>query len=407
MSKKPHNREFKTLATFTVCADSELSSAALSAPSYVPGVEFAGDFQEYITGSRRPHFPASFRRVDSCVAFIDFDRDPEQAAETAAVLRSNPSPRILSVGVASRADAELLLRAMRAGCSEFLEKPIGALRLQETLQTIQNRLATSVAQPARHGQIVTFMGAKGGVGTTTLAVHLAICLAKKHKKKTLLIDHHHQLGHVCLYLGLKQGKYHFDEMIRNVERLDPDLLEGFVLKHPSGLEVVGSSDSVAPSFVSSREEIEHLFDFLREEYDFIVIDSSMKYGTITDSMVGLSDEVVLVATPDVASIRDLSRQIESLKLDDITAAKLRIVINRETSTCSIAPEEIVKALSVPMHLTFPNSYEELQRAMNTGEPVFSHRSAFAARMSKWSDKFVAEGETPESAPPKPKFAFWR
>jgi pilus assembly protein CpaE len=236
---KEHNPGHGTLAAFTVCADSELAGIAVSAAN-VPGMKYAGEFPDYITANRRLHFPPVIKQASACIAFIDFDRDPEQAIETAESLRNTPSPRVISVGVSSRVDADLLLRAMRAGCSEFLHKPITAAGFQETLQQLQDRLISSIASPGSRGQVISFLGAKGGVGATTLAVHVATSLATKLGKKTLLIDHHHQLGHVCLYLGIKESRYQFDDLIRNVQRLDSDLLQGFVVKHASGLEVLAS-----------------------------------------------------------------------------------------------------------------------------------------------------------------------
>ena len=408
MSRKEHNPGYGTLAAFTVCADSELSSMAIAAPTYVPGVEFAGEFQDYITANRRPHFSTAIKQAYSCVAFIDFDRHPEQAIETAEALRNLQSPPIIAVGVSSKVDADLLLRAMRAGCSEFLEKPVAPTSFQDTLQQIQNRLLTSHAASGMRGQVVSFLGAKGGVGATTLAVHLATYLVKKHGKKTLLIDHHHQLGHVCLYLGIKESHYHFDELIRNVDRLDPELLKGFVIKHVSGLEVLASPGTCAARYGSSREELDQVLEFLREEYDFILIDSSITYDETSAAMIYLSDEVVLVATPDVAAVRDLSRHIDNLNLSEVAATKLRIVINRGSPNDSIGPEQIEQAVRFPIYITIPNNYAELVCAINEGDPIsLNRRSDFNTQISKWANRLALVGGKIEASAAKRRFAFWK
>jgi pilus assembly protein CpaE len=411
VSRKETASVYGTLAAFTVCADSELSNLASSTLAYVPGVQYAGEFQDYITASRRPHFPPAIKQADSCVAFIDFDLHPEHAIETVEALRNNHSPQIISVGVASRVDADLLLRAMRAGCSEFLEKPVQAAHLQDTLQRIQNRLQASIATPGRRGQVIAFFGAKGGVGTTALAVHVAISLASKHGKKTLLVDHHHQLGHVCLYLGIKESQYHFDELIRNVQRLDSDLLKGFVIKHSSGLDVLASPDACAAQYSSSREELEQVIHFLREEYDFILIDTSIAYDQIAGALIQLSDEVALVSTPDLAALRDISRHIDHLNLDEAASTKLRIIINRRSANDGITTEQIEKAVGFPISSTIPNSYAELLHAINEGEPVSSQRrSEFAAQIGKWASRLAPLGDRRQPASvsgAKKKFAFWK
>jgi pilus assembly protein CpaE len=400
---------YGTLASFTVCADSDLSSIASSVSAHVPGVEYAGELQDYITAGRRPHFPQAIKRADSCVAFIDFDLHPEHAIETVETLRNQQSPQIISVGVASKLDTDLLVRAMRAGCSEFLDKPVSAARLQETLQRIQNRLQASRTTPgSRRGQVITFFGAKGGVGTTALAVHVAISLASKHGKKTLLVDHHHQLGHVCLYLGLKESKYHFDELIRNVQRLDAELLKGFVIKHSSGLDVLASPDACAPQYNSSREGLAQVIDFLRETYDFILIDSSIANDHIVRALVQISDEVALVCTPDLTALRDTSRHIDHLCLDDAASAKLRIILNRRSPNDGFTAAQITRAVRLPIACTIPSSPAELLHAINEGEPVAAEkRSEFAAQIAKWANRLALPAE-PASVPAgRKRFAFWK
>jgi pilus assembly protein CpaE len=408
VSKKEHNSGHGRLAIFTVCADSDLSSLVMSAAAYVPGSDFAGAFEEYITAERRPHFPPSMKQAHSCVAFIDFDVNPEYAIETAEALRSNPSSSIIPVGVGSMVDADLLLRAMRAGCSEFLQKPLQTIHLQETLERIQNRILASTATSGRRGQVVAFLGAKGGVGTTVLAVHVGVALAAMPGKKTLLIDHHHRLGHVCLYLGIKESHYHFDELILNVQRLDADLLKGFVIRHASGLEVIASPDGYAPRYHGSGEEMEQVLDFLREEYDFILIDSSIAYDQIVGAVIRLADEVALISTPDVAALRDLSRHIEHLNLSEVAAAKLRIIINRDSANGTVTPEQVAKAVRLPVSNTIPNQHSELLRAINEGEPLSSQRrSEFSAQIGKWADRLAHLDEDAGAPAARKKFAFWR
>jgi pilus assembly protein CpaE len=408
VSRKEITSAYGTLAAFTVCADSDLSNMASAAPSSVPGVQYAGDFQDYITADRRPHFPPAIKQADACVAFIDFDLHPEHAIETAEALRNLHSPQIITVGVASKLDTDLLVRAMRAGCSEFLEKPLPAARLQETLQRIQDRLQASLATPGKRGQVITFLGAKGGVGTTALAVHVAIFLASKHGKKTLLIDHHHQLGHVCLYLGIKKSQYHFDDLIRNVQQLDSELLKGFVIKHSSGLDVLASPDACAPQYNSSHEDLEQVIDFLREEYDFILIDSSIAYDHIAPTLIQLSDEVALVCTPDLTAMRDTSRYIDHLSLDDAAATKLRIILNRRSPNDGFTSEQIAKAVQLPIACTIPSSPAELLQAINAGEPVSGQkRSEFAAQITKWANRLALVAEPTSVSSPRKKFAFWK
>lgn len=406
MSAVGNNPQRAPLAAFTVCADQSLARMVQQAPQYVPGMEFAGEFHDYITADRRPRFPRAVTSSSGCVAFIDFDKHPDHAVETAEALRSFPSLNIVSVGVSSQVDADLLLRAMRAGCDEFLQKPVEATRFEETLRSLERRFRLMLAPSGGGGRIISLMGAKGGVGATTLAVHLATYIVKRHGKKTLLIDHHRQLGHVALHLGLKESKYHFEELVRNAESLDADLLEGFVVHHPSGLDVVVSSDVWDPSHTGTSEEIKHVLQFLRHQYDFILMDSSLSWKEITAATIQCSDELYLVTTPDLPSIRDLARHVQSLALIENPGKKLRVVVNRAGAANSIPQEQIEQAVGFPVSIQIPNNYAELVRALNVGEQILPERnSVFTAQIKKWAHS-VCDGDDVEMDK-KSRFLFWR
>ena len=104
-----------SMIVFTVCADAELSGLAAQAPLNFPALQCAGEFQEYISASHRPHFPQAMRSALCCIALIDFDRNPVAALETAETLHRMPSPRITCVGVSSHMEIDLVLKSMRAG----------------------------------------------------------------------------------------------------------------------------------------------------------------------------------------------------------------------------------------------------------------------------------------------------
>ena len=100
------------------------------------------------------------------------------------------------IALAQAGDPNLLLKAMRAGCSEFLYKPFNEMVFMDSLARVQEQLTTSGPRSTHSGAVLSFFGAKGGVGSTTLAVHLAMYLVECHQKKVLLIDNKPELGHV-------------------------------------------------------------------------------------------------------------------------------------------------------------------------------------------------------------------
>ncbi len=410
MPSQPLQFDHAIQAVFSVCASPDVAEAAVAACESLAGSSFVGEFHEYFSGERRPQFSPGLKAANGCVALVDCDRDPVLALETMERLRNVSLKNLNIVAFSTKMDATYLLGAMRAGCNEFLTKPANELALSEALKRFQSADLAEIAGQRSAGRLLCFYGAKGGVGTTTLAVHLANNLVRRHHKRTLLIDHHHELGHVALYLGLSVNQYHFDELIHNADRLDADLLKGFVARHPSGLEVLASPDGCAPEHSAGAEEIHAVLTFLRAQYDYVIIDSSMSYKDIVAPMLRVSDEVVLVSTPDVAALRDLARRVEHLSLIEATTTKLRIVINRSTSDDAVTPDQIQAAVRFPVMIAIPNNYADLLRAINAGEPIPpQHRSTFAQQISKWADRLISADalEADATATTKKRFSFWQ
>lgn len=398
------------MALFSVCADEELTAALALASGQFSGLHFAGGFGEYLGAKKRPHFSQAVKSASLCAVVIDMDVDRALALETVASLRATFQQKAVIAAISSQLDPENILQAMRAGCNEYFQRPIDAAVIVEFLSACQSRLQDPDQAGSRApGRVLSFLGAKGGVGSTTLAVHLAYYLALQHRKKTLLIDHRHQLGHVSLLLGVKDNSYHFDELIRNVDRLDADLLAGFVARHASGLDVLGSPDTCATRSRETRGEVEQVIDFLRKEYEYVLIDSSPHYEEGTSAVLGHSDEVYLVSTPDLAALRDLSRHVEYMTLNESVKGKLKIVLNRSSSADAVSAEQIEKAICFPVSVKIANNYIELLRAIDAGEPIGpNRRSEFTQQISKWASKVVSADEmTGIQKPAKKGFAFWK
>jgi pilus assembly protein CpaE len=213
----------------------------------------------------------------------------------------------------------------------------------------------------------------------------------------LLIDQKPQLGHVALYLGLKDTQYHFDELLRNADRLDSELLEGFLARHRSGLHVIASPEMAAGPHETKPEEMASVMDFLRREYDYVLVDCPPALQDARASVVDQADEIYIVSTPDVAALRDLARLVEGLSLSESAINKLRVVVNRSTATDSITPEQIEKAVRFPISVAVPNNYFELLRAINDGEPIApQRRSEFNQALAKWANRLVGGISAPST-----------
>jgi len=228
-----------------------------------------------------------------------------------------------------------------------------------------------------------------------------------HRKRVLLIDNHPEFGHVCLYLGLDGTRYHFDELIRNVNRLDSSLLRGFIAKHSSGLEVLSSPEAHDAARTVDPDALERTLEFLRGEYDYVILDCETSLEETSLAVMDRSDQIYLVSTPDIGAIRDLSRYIDGLSRNESTSSRLHIVINRYSSHGAIAIEQIEKAIRVPVEVRLGNAYAECLHAINVGEPVQpDKKSEYAAQFTKWASILTGESNGRPAQPARKSFSLF-
>lgn len=406
MMQRTDNSEALAVALITVSTDRDATERIVEGARQLPWRLSHDVFDEYVSTTRRPAISTDIKNANAILAVVDFDRDPGGALEAASYLHQLFLGRIFIAALSGSSDPDLLLAAMRAGCNEFLKKPLDEHQLMEAFERQERTWSGTMTRDSSSGHIISFFGAKGGVGTTTVAVTLAYFLVKQHSKRVLLIDNHPEFGHVCLYLGLDGTRYHFDELIRNVNRLDSALLKGFIAKHPSGLEVLASPESHDLSRTIDPDALERTLEFLRGEYDYIILDCETSLEETSLAVMDRSDQIYLVATPDIGSIRDLSRYIDGLSRNESTSARLHVIVNRFSSHGAIAVEQIEKAIRVPVEVKLCNAYADCLRAINLGEPVGPDRkSELGAQFAKWTGILTGNGEK-KPQPAKKGFSLW-
>ena len=348
----------------------------------MPGFTFGASLQQYF-GEKDASLIRTLREIHPEVCLIDLDLDRKLALETVEYLRRTALAPISIFAVSSRMDSESIIDAMRSGCTEYLEKPLVADRVQEALVQLSRKKRDSLVS-AVQGKLITLMGVKGGVGTTTLAVHLAYSLAKRGKK-VLLIDHHPELGEATLHLGLEYHNYGFYELACNLNRMDAELLQGFALKHESGLEVLASPEGLGMTPKTTPEAVQQTLRFLLRMYDYIVIDTHCGFDEQNLAILEASDEFNLIATPQLPSIRSTSRFLDYLLRLNYPMSKSQIVLNRWSKRAPLSVDNIEKALHRKISLIIPNSEQELTEAIATGIPVsVKSRSDFMQGINKWT-----------------------
>jgi pilus assembly protein CpaE len=251
--------------------------------------------------------------------------------------------------------------------------------------------------------VLTFLGAKGGVGTTTLAVNCAVELAGK-KRRTVMVDLKPGLGDAALFLGV-HSRYTVLDAIDNAHRLDPSFLDGLLAKHLSGLELLPGSDQLQRPTGTDGQAIEIVLSALADGREYVVVDAGSQINASALASLSASDMLVVVMNPDVPSIRNARRLIECIGEMGFSGDRVRVLLNRAGEPYPIPFDEIEEALGSRIFLTIPSDYKSVATALNAGVPLtFGSNAEIAKQFEQLARSILNPSESVEPAPPR-KAAF--
>jgi pilus assembly protein CpaE len=402
-SVTPHT-EGGSLGLITVGLDPEASETAKRA-AMQESVNFLSAFPDYPKTLLPAQLEQQLDGAEALVCLIDFDKSKDLAVEAATSLQPLLNGRTALIALSADENPSHILYAMRAGCSEYLTKPLQGGQLSSCLQKLRARWLSSALRPARAaGQVLVFLSVRGGAGSTTAAVHLGTFLARRHAQKVLILDLHPHLGHVALLLGMGPHRYTFHELLRNVARLDLSLLNGYVAHHSSGVDVLLSPDSLSEADLVAADALGQAIRFLAGVYHYVLIDCPGGLGELNQATIACCNQLFLVATPEVPALRDLARYVGRLLERYVQPEKLKVVINQHDSACAVSLEQIEKTIQHPVSIALPANAGDLRRAVEVGEPVSPEkRSEFASQIRSWASMLVPAEAAPSET--KSRFAF--
>lgn len=287
-------------------------------------------------------------------------------------------PHVGMVLVARDQSPELLRTAMRAGVRAVTPLPLSLEVVQADLATaggwsdaLRARLAAGAdepdTQPANHG-LLAVAGAKGGVGATTVAVHLAMAAVATTGQSVCLVDFDLQAGDVRAFLDLSH-KRSVTDLLDAAEDLSPGALEEALYHHPSGLRVL-----LPPRDGEQAEDVREwparqILAALRSRFDLVVVDVGAIVTEGSATAVEMADYVLLVTTPDAVAMRAANRLVALWQRLQVRKDGITVVLNRVRRSSEVQPDLAAKVLSVPLlPVTLPGAFPDLEAAVNTGMP---------------------------------------
>src|SRR5437867_3643555 len=300
------------------------------------------------------------------ICLLDFDSDRRSAAMVAERIHAD-APETAIFAVSAQSQPDLIIQAMRSGCSEYLLKARDPEQLLNAVARVGGRRREK--KESDRAQMSAFIGAKGGCGVTTLVTQLGASLASTYGRKTLVLDLHPDFGDAALYLGLTKYRYHFFELMENNDRLDAELLQSFLAHHSSGLDLIPAPEgNDAPRRILPGA-VAQTFEFLRMRYDFILVDMAPGLSDENLEMIRHCDQLHVVTVSEVSALRNVVRHLDYLTRKEIPRERFRVVLNRHQKRALISDGEIEKTIGQKIFWKVPNQYAHVVKAINGGDPV--------------------------------------
>jgi pilus assembly protein CpaE len=306
--------------------------------------------------------------VDMLLLELDELRPQQTFGHIRELLSASPDLEVFLT--ASRTDPQILLDAFRLGVKEFLPQPLTRQEVEPALARFEERFNGRVSgAEMQSGRVVSVIGARGGVGTSTVATNLATSVQQASQREPVtLVDLDMHGGDLGLFLDLhaSQGLKHLS---RDISRLDETIVRGSLAQHSSGLHLLASGyegfDEVAPTTGSTMRVI----GLLRSMHRHVFVDCGHVLEPAVKEALDCSDQIIVVTTLSLPTIRRTKRLLETLGAARYQAGKVLVIVNRYTNDQKIMLSETEDMLGERMAGLIPNDYGTASEALDHGKPL--------------------------------------
>ena len=309
------------------------------------------------------------------------DMDGITATETIRKVNSITQIVILSV----QGDPNYMRRAMLAGARDFLTKPpaieelTGAIRragkmardernrIGARIQLPGNGSSPSVVPLVSEGKIITVYSPKGGVGTTTLAVNLAMTL-HNDETRVALVDGNLQFGDIAVLLN-EQGKNSVADLAPRVDELDPEIVEEVMIHHgSSGVKILTAPARPEDAESVNGEQFTKVLKYFRKLFSYVVVDTPSALNDVTIGALDCSDLIILVTTQEIPAIKNARLFLDLAYALQLDKRRILFVMNRFDKRIGITPEKIGESFKHEIVSVIPFDERTVVPSVNRGIP---------------------------------------
>ena len=299
--------------------------------------------------------------------------DRDALALAGALQQGTPDVSVLLIR--RQESGELIRQALRVGVKDVLssvsdENAIrGAVaRAIEIARTLRGRLgggAPTDGAGRPPGRVVTVFSSKGGCGKTFLSTNLAVALGR-NGAEVALVDLDLHFGDVAIMLHLFPSHTIYDAT--QSPELDALTVKSFLTHHDSGIWTLVAPTEPTVADTISPSTITNILKLLRSAFDYVVIDTPPAFSEPVLGAFDESDALVMLATLDVPSIKNLKLTLQTMELLHFPKNRIRVVVNRADSKVGLRLPDVEKLLSAPVDATIPSS-RSVPLSVNKGSPI--------------------------------------
>jgi len=267
---------------------------------------------------------------------------------------------------------DLLHSALRAGVDDVVASSSSPAEIEAVFKDALDKAnRRSGGHPetggaSAPGTVVTVMSTKGGVGKTVVATNLAVAMASLGKT-VALVDLDLQFGDVGIVLGLEPVQTIVGAVMGG-ERLDAQMLRGFLTKHSSGVEVLLAPTQPEDAELVTASRIDRIIGLLMTMFEFVVIDTPPVLDEAVLTSLDRSDRVLAITMMDVASVKNSRVSLQKLRQLGYNTSSVDVMLNRADSKVYLRADEVEQAIGMPIKYRLPSDLQ-IPRSVNKGMPV--------------------------------------
>ncbi len=220
---------------------------------------------------------------------------------------------------------------------------------------------------APFGKVITFFNVKGGAGKSVISANTAVMLAKKWRKRVVLVDLNLSFGDQAILLSLPNERNIY-ELLKQGGPLKAEKIEAQLTLHKSGLKVLLPPPMPELAEKIRIEFIEQVIEILRANYDYVILDTHNQLTELEIHLLELSDLIMLIMTMELTFVKNTKLLLELFQRMKIPREKVKVVLNRAFKSLGLEPSRVENSLRYAISYFIPSEGDIVIPSINKGVP---------------------------------------